>query len=321
MPKTASIDRPPWLEVLEGARTVLVAGCGGGFDLYSGLPIVLWLESRGKTAVLANLTFTNIRAIEAPWIVPGLKRVEASTPGMLPYFPERHLCQWFANRGEERAVYCFEMGGVRPLAAAYEHLVAEHRVDAVVLADGGTDSLMRGDEPGLGTPHEDMLSIAAVHRLPEVPVKILTCAGFGVDAYHGVCHAHVLESIAALACDGGFLGSLSLLGEMPEVAAYVEAVDHACRMSDRKPSIVNTSIASAIEGRYGNHHRAPLGGGVKLWINPLMSQMWFFDLGRVAARVLYLEYLRDTESFPQVARIIEGFHKGARKRPWRQMPI
>ena len=52
--------------------------------------------------------------------------------------------------------------GVRPLRAAYQWLVEELRVSAVVLVDGGTDILMRGDEVGLGTPAEDMSSLAAV---------------------------------------------------------------------------------------------------------------------------------------------------------------
>jgi len=36
----------------------------------------------------------------------------------------------------------------------YEALAKELQVDAIVLADGGTDSLMQGDEDGLGTPME-----------------------------------------------------------------------------------------------------------------------------------------------------------------------
>lgn len=38
-------------------------------------------------------------------------------------------------------------------------------IDCVILVDGGTDSLMRGDEVELGTPTEDMSSIAAIHQL------------------------------------------------------------------------------------------------------------------------------------------------------------
>jgi len=37
-----------------------------------------------------------------------------------------------------------------------------------------------------------------------------TCLGFGIDAYHGVNHVQVLENIAALDRDGGYLGALSI---------------------------------------------------------------------------------------------------------------
>lgn len=54
----------------------------------------------------------------------------------------------------------------------------------MINSDGGTDSLMRGDESGLGTPTEDMASIAAVNKL-KVRTKILMCIGLGIDTFHG----------------------------------------------------------------------------------------------------------------------------------------
>jgi hypothetical protein len=54
--------------------------------------------------------------------------------------------------------------GVRPLRAAYAKLAEHLDLDAVVLVDGGTDILMRGDEAGLGTPADDMTSLAAPRR-------------------------------------------------------------------------------------------------------------------------------------------------------------
>jgi len=38
----------------------------------------------------------------------------------------------------------------------------------------------------LGTPEEDIASIAAVHQL-QLDTKLLVCLGFGVDTFHGVC--------------------------------------------------------------------------------------------------------------------------------------
>ena len=136
-------------------------------------------------------------------------------------------------------IYCFEPVGlsVQPLLAGYRALVRELGVDTVILADGGTDSLMRGDEAGLGTPEEDMSSIAAVDDL-EVERKYLVCLGFGVDSFHGVCHSHTLEAVAELTQQGAFLGAFSLLREMPEVQRYLAATEAVLQAMPSHPSIV-----------------------------------------------------------------------------------
>ncbi|WP_197507775.1 hypothetical protein [Methylosinus sp. 3S-1] len=54
------------------------------------------------------------------------------------------------------------------------------------LVDGGTYSLMEGDDAALDTTEEDALSIVAANE-PASPRKILVCVGFGVDHFHGVC--------------------------------------------------------------------------------------------------------------------------------------
>src|SRR6185436_16519233 len=117
--------------------------------------------------------------------------------------------------GKEVPVYAFHRTGPAPVARGYRALIEELKVDTVILVDGGTDSLMRGDEEGLGTPEEDMTSIAAVHAL-QIPRKLLVCLGFGIDAFHEVCHTHVLEAVADLIRAGGYLGAFSLMQEMPE---------------------------------------------------------------------------------------------------------
>jgi hypothetical protein len=115
---------------------------------------------------------------------------------------------WFRDRGKEFPVYCFHRVGPRPVTDAY-HFLADHLgFDTVILVDGGTDSLMRGDEEGLGTARRRHDHIAAADALDDakVPRKLLACLGFGIDTFHGVCHAHVLEAVADLARVGGYLG-------------------------------------------------------------------------------------------------------------------
>lgn len=78
--------------------------------------------------------------------------------------------------------------GVRPSRKIYKILAERLKLDAIVLVDGGTDSVMRGDEDGNGSPEEDMTTIAAMKKVP-VQTKILACLGFGVDCFHGVRHS------------------------------------------------------------------------------------------------------------------------------------
>ena len=97
-----------------------------------------------------------------PQQVAAKRSVDADTVGYGDYFPERTLSRWFRDaEGEEVPVYGFRRCGVAPLREAYETLRRKLGLDALVLVDGGTDSLMRGDEFGLGTPDEDITSIVA----------------------------------------------------------------------------------------------------------------------------------------------------------------
>jgi hypothetical protein len=199
------------------------------------------------------------------------------------------------------------------------------QVDTIVLVDGGTDSLMRGDEDQLGTPAEDMASIAAVDSLDpkQVPRKLLVCLGFGIDAFHGVCHAHVLEAAADLVRAGGYLGAFSLTEDMPEVRKFREATEYVLARTQSRPSIVLTSILSALEGRYGDHHSTDRTWGTELFINPLMSLYWCFRLEQVAKRILYLDEIRDISGYAELNACINRAHAshGDRRRASRDLPM
>jgi hypothetical protein len=296
----------PFFTAIASSRRILLAGAGGGFDIFCGLPLYFALRDAGKEVFLANLSFTALAAVRnAERMTPALLQVTADAvgPGFFDYFPEGYLAQWFRTQGQEISLYCFERTGVVPLREGYEALVAGLELDTLILIDGGTDSLMRGDEFGLGTPHEDIASIATVADLP-VANRLLVCLGFGIDDYHGVCHADYLEAVAELIRNGGFLGTFSLLPSMPEVQRYQQATAYVHEAMANHPSIVNSSILSAIEGRYGDYHATRRTAGSRLWINPLMTLYWCFQLDPVARRILYLDALKKTTSYAEVQGVI-----------------
>ncbi|MFI2207473.1 DUF1152 domain-containing protein [Streptomyces sp. NPDC020192] len=318
-----SLREPVFFTRLREARRVLVAGAGGGFDVYAGLPLALALRSAGAEVHLASLSFADLYGLDLDsWVAEDVAAVRPDTPLRGDYFPERSLARWLHSQQLPDTVYAFPRTGVQPLRAAYRALL-DHLggVDAVVLVDGGTDILMRGDEHGLGTPEEDMASLAAVAGLDEVPHRLVACVGFGVDAYHGVNHSLVLENLAALDRAGGYLGAFSLPRESPEGAAYLDAVADAQRSHASHPSIVHGSVAAAVRGEFGDVRFTERTRGSELFINPLMALYFCADLPVLARENLYLDRLENTVLMRQISAAIAAFREELPKqRPPRAFP-
>lgn len=311
----------PVFQRLTAAETVLLAGAGGGYDLFAGLPVLHWLIRQGKKVHLANLTFSDLRYDNCKRPIPGLAHITPDSHGAAGHFPELHLSRWLSDRFGSTPIYLLERTGVAPAISAYRWLADELRPDAVVLVDGGTDILMRGDEIGLGTPQEDMASLAALDELKDISNRIVLSVGFGIDAFHGVCHAHVLENIAALTAHDGFLGSWSLLKQSDEFAFYRDACDYVSSRLPKHPSIVNTSIIDATTGWFGNHHGTKRTEGSELFLNPLMSFYWAFDAEKLARRNLYIDLIKTTQTYTELTLAIETFQATQTKvRHWRDIP-
>lgn len=314
--RAVAIDGNPLFDRLEPYSRILLAGAGGGFDVFSGLPLYFRLLERGHEVWLANVSFTDLPTNE---LEPMLE-VTADSTG-LRYFPEKYLCEWLdANIDHCSSVYAFRRTGVQPLYQAYQALVDELDLEAVVLVDGGTDALMRGDEHSLGTPTEDLTSVAAVNAL-DLEAKLLVCLGFGVDTFHGVCHHYFLEAVAELSRKGSYLGVFSLLGDHEEAELLNQAANYVFECMPENPSIVLSSILSAAQGRFGDHHSTERTAGSELYINPLMSLYWCFELEGVAARCLYLDDIWDTQSMNQVSQAILRFRGTISPRPWKELPV
>lgn len=315
-----SLAEPPLFTRLRKTDRILIAGAGGGFDVFAGLPLAMSLWGMGKTVHLANLSFTDLDRLELDdWQLPGVAAIHPESVGSNVYFPERELARWLRSRDYPATVHAFPRSGARPLRAAYRGLIDQLAIDAVVLVDGGTDILMRGDEDGLGTPGEDMTSLAAVSGIDGIE-RLVICLGFGIDAYHGVCHAHVLENLAALDRAGGYLGAVSIPSDSAEARGYLDAVQRAQDATVARPSIVNGQIAAALRGEFGNVRFTARTSNSELFVNPLMAMYFAVDLMTLARSVAYLEKLRETDTELQVALAIEEFRSAGRRRPWREIP-
>lgn len=317
------LHKIPFFDRLEDSKNILLAGACGGFDIYSGIPLYFSLKAMGKQVVLGNFSFTWLKETTSEMVYPHCYRIRPSDQDRSGrfYFPEKLLGLWMSRRSEYPFIYGFERTGVQSLKKVYNYLIEKHNIDTIILVDGGTDSLMFGDEEGLGTPQEDICSMAAVYQT-KVKKKLLCSIGFGVDHFHGVSHFRFLENVAQIMHDGGYLGLFQLTKEMNESQLYLEAVAFANELMRGRESIVSNSICSAIEGKYGNFHRTARTNGSELWINPLMTIYWCFELSAIIRANQYYSLIKDTNTIGDINGRLSRYRLGVKNlRTNRQIPI
>jgi hypothetical protein len=298
----------PILHLLEKSDRILIAGAGGGFDVFAGLPIYYTLRAMGKTVHLANYSFTEFGLAKVlsdtePVLDTLAMGVRGKVRHNIQYYPEGFLSQWFLEKqGEDVPVWLFARSGAQALTAAYKALIAHlGGIDALLLVDGGVDSIMRGDEDGAGTLLEDTLSLIAADTL-DIPVKLLACIGFGTEAEENVCHYHALENMAALARRSAFYGACALTREMPAFQFYQDACMYVWEQPKHQKSHISTRIIPAVNGVFGQFDLYDSSRAFAL-ISMLMSLYWFFDASIVVQNNLLVDDLRGTYTFEDAFRI------------------
>jgi len=310
----------PFFDEISKGNRFLVAGVGGGFDIANGIPIYSHLRRLGKEVALANLSFSELAFTDSEEISPGAFLVNQQSRDV-PYFPEKFIVDWLAEQNEYPEMFGFSNRlGVVPLRAAYRKIVDRLDIDTLVLADGGTDSIIFGDEPGLGTIVEDACSMIAAAGLG-IKQSYLIATAFGVDHFHGVSHHAFLENVATLIRDGAYLGTFSLTKEMPEGQAFLELVDYMNQRLSGHQSIVTNSVASALRGEFGDHHITGRTKSSELFINPLMGLQWTFDLQGVVSRMQFAADFASTETMEEIAKRLQLFKLQTRKRIKKEIPL
>ena len=287
----------PDLDSLKQCDNLLIAGMGGGFDIFCGLPIYFELVKMGKQVHLANFSFSNIEDLEnTVKLTDTLAEVTSEISEESPYFPEKYLSEWFKEKHNKRqSIWCFHKTGAMDLVSNYQKLIAHLSIDGILLIDGGVDSLIIGDEKQTGSLIEDALSLLAVNEQANLKYRGVGCVSFGSE--RDLSYGHILENIANLTKKGGFKGSCSLVKEMESYKEFESAVLFVQAKPYQDPSVINSSLISAVQGEYGNYHLTTKTRGRQLWISPLMPIYWFFDFEKLVNENLYLNQLQYTTSF------------------------
>lgn len=297
--------------------TVFIAGCGGGFDVLSaGFPIGLALEKRGHRVVYGSYTFTNLsfvknfERIKNPNGKIGsiCSKVDRHSICENSYFPEKYLSEWhFEHRNMEMPVYCYSGQGVQTLVDLFNYIQELEEVDYLFIVDGGADGIMRGDEYDLATPTLDAISIIA-GSLSEIKQSYYVLSAFGTEGVgKGFSHAEALHRMSDLIKSNQMLGVSSLLNDPSIKQDYLSLYDLVSeKMYKNDSSTIMGSIAESVKGVFGDTAVNNKTSFEPVWISPLTSLLWYFDLEGVAKMKLYYDDIKDTVYFHEAQQLFNG---------------
>lgn len=297
-------------------KNVFITGCGGGFDFVHGMLLYPALIELGKNVVIGSYSFGLPDKLpeDAPTFDSGsdlkVQIVNGSMTADEHYAPEINLCRYldeaFENKKHEIYAYYARDFTVGKLTSLYTRICEHHEIDAVLAFDGGSDSLMAGDEAAMGDVVEDLTTVTAISDL-DVKLKMMFVIGMGADRYNDVSDASALRAVAELSASGGFLGSISIEKDSEAHRFYSEAV---MSIFSRQTfhSTIASFVLSTITGYYGNQKSEylpfPEGEERHYYLWPLMSVLWAFNIESVAERSLIPEAIRSCENVPKAWKAI-----------------
>lgn len=350
----ADFEHPIWTPLLSNPAitTVFLTGCGGGFDFVHATMLIPQLKRAGKKIVIGSYSFGDPSRIIGGDVVfevgnAVVKRVDATCQPCREYGPEVGICAFLdaeypADAPHHVYAYNARVFTVPVLIAAFEELWDAHGVQAVVSTDGGSDSLMAGDESGLGDPIEDATTIAAIDAVvasrrclvdspaaekpaTQILAHLLIVVGVGCDRFNGVSDCATLRAVAELTALGGFHGCVSMTCK--ESAFYDKCVTFLQQQAFFR-SVIANSIVESSRGAYGadvvpaSLRRRVQPGELFLW--PLMSVLFVFDVRTVRQRSLLAPRLmscqRVQDAYAALHQMREDLHAQGKLRAVEQFP-
>ncbi len=283
----------------DDSKNVLILGCGGGYDIFTGLPIYFECESLKKYNVyLVSYSFTKTSTFQDAKIenicqdcyLVDHNKIDNNIMNDNAYFPEYHL-----SKHLDISVYAICTHIKKSIYEnALKTLIDLHQIDTIIVVDGGCDSILSGREEDLATPVEDMITICTVRKLylnGIIKHVYLTCLGTTIELIKKDDFQINLENIYK---QNGHMYHVSLRdmyqnNDKDIIQKYIDTIKNC----DPKWSVINSSIIASIEGHDGRYHNPLLEERISCDINfPDLSDatsiLWIFDLNVVADHVIYL---------------------------------
>lgn len=281
---------------------VMLLGCGGGYDIFTGLPIYFNIcDKQSKCPVLVSFSFTNIDLLEPFKVTDECYKIQydGSVKDEL-YFPEYHLSQHLGQ-----PVYAISTDtSISKYKKVLKHIINIHKIDTIIAVDGGCDSMMFGMEEELGTPVEDMMTIFILHKLKQegfIKHTYLSCLGTSVEL---ISYNDFIKNCQTIKTQTKLVNKIDLVNIFQNKSIgweYISKYIDVFKKCQTHNSIINSSIVAALEGHTGRYENPLTGNRISLKKNyPLLdettAELWIFDLDTVANNIIYLSKLEELDS-------------------------
>ena len=275
--------------------TTILAGCGGGYDVFGVIPLYMELKSKSKCSniLITSLSFTEKSLLEnqkkgVTKITNNLYKVNASQIGntMFEYFPEYYL-----SRHIDCDVYCILVNStVGEIKSAYVSLIDNKKLNSFYLMDGGCDVLLSGRETELATPVEDMMHLKAVMDL-QCYKKYVCAIGMPCDIGHGV----ILTELEARLKELNPMLLETKVWNLDD--EYVKKYYNSVKSSRPYCSIVQSLVCARLEGHKGfytpDHLKKRIGESV-VELNDLVVTFVKYEMNKLSDTILYLNGVEDS---------------------------
>jgi hypothetical protein len=293
-------------------ETVILAGAGGGYDIFGALPIYHKLVKFSKI-ILVNYSFTELDLVKkyAEEIMPYLYKISNNQNIILDnddYFPEFKLAKELGNS----SMYLFvDYPTCQSMINGYNKIIElegnNNTIDAIYLVDGGCDILLKGTENcGLASFVEDMMHLKAVSYLKNINKKVVCAIGVNIDIAHGVTQLELDKRLDELKNQKILLDKWIFDKYDTAVKFYYDVF----MKSDPQNSIVQSLICAAVDGFTECYTPTYLKSRIKENIVPLTVQtktMHFFNLEELAKTIIYLDIIQLDDSADEVDKNVEIF--------------
>lgn len=280
-------------------KTAIIAGCGGGYDIFGGLIKYHQLKDTHRL-ILCNLSFTSpfLLRDHCEEIIP--KCFKVTPEGDLKINSKIYCPEYLLAKELQIPVYVMcGYDTVEEIRNFYLHLLREVTIDEIYLVDGGCDVLLTGTESELGTPVKNMMHLKAILDLP-ISTKIVCAVGLNVDCGHGVVESELEERLSKTK----FESRLLTLDE--EDCKFYYNTFNKC---NPRNSIVHSLVCSSLEDSYGYvipKHLQKRISEAKVNVSDLTRLFIECDMNELSIEIVYLDKITDTMTSDEVDSLMDS---------------